>query len=235
MPVFSAGDRTNVIASAESGGGRLRILVGDSQRLFAQAVAGALARRSDMEIVEEHPQSGTGAVQAALTHRPDIALLHCWLEGVTAAGASHSLVAGAPDVRVVVLAWSYERAHVQQALTAGAAAFVSKDVPLAELVTVLHRVAAGERVVADPNHPLDAETEAASPTADPHDPKEALTMRELEVLRLLGDGLPPEDIAASLGVARETVRTHMTTILAKTNTSSQLQAVLFARKRGYLG
>lgn len=227
------------MAASQPGGERLRILVGDPQPLFARALAGALGRRADVEVVEAFPQSGTEAVQAALTHRPDIALLDWWLEGVTAAGAAHSLVAAAPDVRVVVLGWAHDRDHVRQALAAGAAGFVSKELPLAELVAVLHRVAAGERVVADPDHDADdadgADAEVAALTAEPHDPGEALTVRELEVLRLLGEGLPPEDMAARLGIARETVRTHVTRILAKTGTSSQLQAVLWARERGYLG
>lgn len=213
---------------------RLTVLVGDRHELFARALARALRDRSELEVTEVYPQSGPTAVRVALDTRPDVALFDLWLDGVTAIAVAHSLAALAPEVRVVVLGWRHDRERIHQALAAGAAGFAAKILAVDELIDVIRRVGGGDRVVADPHF-----ADAASWTQVAGTPRrpalsEAFTVRELQVLGLLGEGLPVEDIAEQLGVAPKTAQTHITHVVEKTGTRSQLQAVAAAHDRGYL-
>lgn len=215
----------------------LTILVADSQRLFAQALARALQREPDFEVCELHPQSGVHAAQAAVIVQPSVALLDLWLKGIAGPEAVRSIVAKSPDTKVMVLGWFHRAEHVSQAFDAGARAFVSKSLSTVGLVDSIRRVAAGERVTAEGYHSA-ACNPPPSPAADAPRGRgtfgEALTPRELEVLELLGAGWVIEEIAGWLGIARETTRRHVTGILTKTGTRSQLQAVAVARDRGAL-
>lgn len=224
-------------SGAGPGAGRLTVVVADRHRLLAEALASALRERPELEVADILPQSGAHAVQATLDAEADVALLDLWLGGVTAIAAAATIAAVAPQVRVMVLGWRHDRSHARQALAAGAAGFVAKDVAVDELVAAIHRVADGERVVVDPDvgHVADAASwpQAGKGHRRPA-PDEALTVRELEVLGLLGEGLLVEDIAERLGVTPKTAQTHIHHILGKTGTRSQLKAVAAARERGYL-
>lgn len=213
------------------------VLVADSQPLFAEALGRLLTRGGDFTPVEPHPCTGVAAAQAAVILRPHLALLDLWLEGIAAPEVTRSLKAKSPTTRVVILGWFHTPEHVRRSLAAGAAGFFSKGLSSGQFLAALQRVATGERVVADDHTGLGQGVPAtsASPAGPPNaDDGPALTPRELEVLRLLGAGLPTEDLASQLGVARETARRHITGVLEKTGAHSQLEAVAVARDRGAL-
>lgn len=224
------------------------VLIGDSQPLFAQALARALEHRAGMQVLEPYPSSGVAAAQAAVVHQPDVALLDFWLEGLTAPAVTASITAKAPATRVIVLGWFHGPEQVGQAFAAGAAAFVSKSLRIDELVEVIERVVAGELIVADGangdghgnghehrDHEFGGRASLAIAAADASDTnRDAFTPRELEVLRLLGAGLTVEDVADHLTVSYDTARTHLRRVLTKTGARSQLQAVAFARQQGLL-
>lgn len=217
------------------GVGHLTVLVADSQALFAEALSRVLAREPDLEVLEPRPQSGVQAAQAGVVCTPSVAVLDFWLVGITGVGAAQSILAKSPDTKVILLGWFHRPQQVTQAFDAGAAGFVSKSVTTVELVTAIRRVAAGERLLIDggdtaPTHG----TEARSTSDHRRQFGKALTPRELEVLRLLGAGFPVEDVGARLGITRETARRHVTAILAKTGTHSQVQALAVARRHGLL-
>lgn len=209
------------------------VLVADSQRLFADALARALEREPDLAVVDASAQSGQAAAQAAALLRPSVALLDLWLEGIAAPGAAQSITGKSPATRVVVMGWFHTPDHVRQMFAAGAVGFVSKGLSTTELVDALRRVAAGEVVVADPDPRLAEQTQPCSPAGDRSD-EPSLTPRELGVLRLLGAGFPVEDVAAELGITRQTARTHLNRIISKIGAHSQLQAIAVARARGFL-
>lgn len=213
------------------------VLVADSQALFAEALGRLLSRGGGFTPVEPHPCTGVAAAQAAVILRPHLALLDLWLEGIAAPEVTRSLKAKSPTTRVVILGWFHTPEHVRSSLAAGAAGFFSKSLSSGQFLAGLRRVATGERVVADSQTGLDQDAPAtsASLAGPPNgDGDSALTPRELEVLRLLGAGLPTEDVASQLGVARETARRHITALLDKTGAHSQLEAVALARDRGAL-
>lgn len=226
------------------------VLIGDSQPLFAQALARALEHRAGMQVLEPYPSSGVAAAQAAVVHQPDVALLDFWLEGLTAPAVTASITAKAPATRVIVLGWFHGPEQVGQAFAAGAAGFVSKSLRIDELVEVIERVVAGELIVADGanghgdghgnghehgDREFGGRASLAIAAADASDTnRDAFTPRELEVLRLLGAGLTVEDVADHLTVSYDTARTHLRRVLTKTGARSQLQAVAFARQQGLL-
>lgn len=224
-------------SAARPGSGRLTVLVADRHRLFATALAAILRDRPELNVLSVHPESGAGAVKVTLDAKPDVALLDLWLDGVTGIAAAHAIASAAPKIGVVVLAWRHRPEHVRAALVAGAAGFIAKEIATDNLVPVVHRVAAGERVVTDPDSgelvAADSSPHTGSDTGHPA-PFEAFTIRELEVLGLLGAGLTVEDIANRLEITPKTAQTHITRVIEKTGTHSQLQAVAAARQHGYL-
>lgn len=221
-------------SSGDAASERLTVLIADSQTLFARALGRVLAKQPGFAVIDAYPESGVEAARAAVALRPSVAVLDYWLEGVTGPGATRSVIAKAPHTKVVLLGWFHSTEHVARAFDAGAAGFVSKGLPLADLVEAIRQVAGGDRVVAERDGgprgggEWVVERPAHSATGDP------LTPRELEVLRLLGAGLPVEDVAARLEITRETARTHLTRILTKTGAHSQLQALAAARAQGFL-
>lgn len=214
----------------------LAVLVADTQALFAQALGRTLARHPDLEVVEPYPRSGVDATQAAVILRPDVAVLDFWLAGVTAVAATRTIVGKSPDTKVVVLGWFHHAEDIGQILEAGACGFVSKERPLHDVVEAIRLAGAGKHVVIDPSFRVAVNMgEPTSPGDERHvGSGEAFTPRELQVLRLLGAGLPVEDVAARLDITRKTAQTHLSRILAKTGTNSQLQALAAAREQGYL-
>lgn len=223
------------LASATAAAPSPTVLVADREALFAEALGTALARRLDVDVLDAHPTSGTDAAQAAVIARPDVVVLDLWLEGISAVAATRSILAKSPESRVVVLGWQHSAKELAETMDAGASGFVSKVMGLDDLAEAIGHVTAGRTLVIDPYYRV-----AAKPPADgavdgveEPAPKE-LSVRELEVLRLLGAGLPIEDIGARLDITPKTAQTHIHRILGKTGTHSQLEALAVARQRGYL-
>lgn len=216
---------------------RLTVLVADGQPLFAEALGRALTRRAGVEALDGYPRSGMQATYAAVTRQPDVAVLDLWLQEVTGLAAITSILAKAPATRVIALGWFHGPAEIARVLDAGAAGFVSKELEVVDIADAIDYVGAGRRIVIDPRFRVAQEATAASASDEGcagQPPGEAFTPRELEVLRLLGAGLPVEDVAARLDIPHKTARIHLERMRAKTGASSQLQVVAVARERGLL-
>lgn len=235
-PLDTGGEQQTAASVATLRNPRLTVLVADAHPLFAQTLGRGLARRPGVEVLDGYPRSGMQVAYAAVTRQPDVAVVDLWLQEITGLAATRTIVARSPRTRVVVLGWFHGPAEIERALEGGAAGFVSKQLRLTDIVDAVEYVAAGRRLVFDPNFVV-APDSLPEPPWDAEEPRtgaEAFTPRELEVLRLLGAGLVLEDIGARLGVARKTVRNHLTRILAKTGAHSQLHALAVARERGFL-
>lgn len=211
------------------------MLIADRETLFAQSLGAALARRLEVEVLDGHPHTGTDAAQAAVISRPDVAIFDLWLEGVSGVAATRSVLAKTPQTRVIVLGWLHSARELAEALDAGASGFVSKTMGLTDLVEAIGHIVAGRKLVIDPHYRVAPKAESATTGESDHQPAAAeLSVRELEVLRLLGAGLPIEDLGARLDITPKTAQTHIHRILVKTGTHSQLEALAAARHRGYL-
>lgn len=214
----------------------ISVLIADAQVLFADALAIALGRFDDLDPIDDLPSDAAGALEATGAFRPDVAVLDFWLEGIDAWALTRRVVARSPGTRILHLSWFHGANQIEESIASGAAGFLPKGLRVTDVAEAIRRADAGEcPVFADrldglvnrierKRRYVEARSEALA----------AITPRELELLHLISNGLPVEEIAARLGITRATVRTHIHNILDKAGARSQLEAVAIARDHGLL-
>ncbi len=202
----------------------IRLLLCDDHEMVRTGLRTFLELQADMVVVGE---AGTAEQALALVPQvhPDIVLLDLVLPGMPGAEAVQRLRADHPDVKVVILTSFAGQDSVLSAVRAGVSGYLLKDVGPAELADALRVVHAG----GVPLHPTVAATVMQSVTDVPRDP---LTPREGEVLRLVARGLSNRLIARELALSEKTVKTHVSAILGKLGVADRTQAALYAVRRG---
>jgi NarL family two-component system response regulator LiaR len=203
---------------------QLTILIADDHPVVRQGLRTFLATQEDLDVVGE-AATCTEAAERAAELRPDVVLLDLVMPGGDGIEAARKIRAASPRSKVIVLTSYPDDATVLPALEAGAAGYLLKDVEPQELAEGVRRVHRGESLL----HPAVAPRvirEAVGPSTA--SAREALTPRELDVLRLLARGLPNKLIARELGIAERTVKTHVSSILAKLGVTDRTQAALYA-------
>lgn len=200
----------------------IRVLLAEDPGRVRGALALLLGMEPDIEVVAQVP-AGDAIVDAALTHRPDVALLDSELPDRSGLDVAAELRDQVPDCRVLILTTSGRPGHLRRALEAGAAGFLVKDGPVEELAAAIRRVLTGETVI-------DPALAATALTATPN----PLTPRACDVLKASADGTRPTDIAARLHLAEPTVRDHLASAVAKTGTHDHVEALREARRHGWL-
>ena len=211
------------------------VLLADDQELVRTGFRMILEAEPDMRIVGE-AGDGREAVEQARRTRPDVVLMDVRMPGMDGIEATRVLRDAADPDRgphVLVLTTFDLDEHVYDALRAGAAGFLLKDVRAAQLVDAVRVVAAGEAMIAPGvTRRLIAEFARRAPKADPPPGLGELTPRELEVLRLLARGLSNAEIARELWLGEATVKTHLSRVLAKLRLRDRVQAVVLAYECG---
>ncbi|MGV9254010.1 response regulator [Streptomyces sp. NPDC003697] len=200
----------------------VRILLAEDQGMMRGALALLLGMEDDMEVVAQ-VAAGDAIVDAALLHRPDVALLDIELPGRSGLDAAADLRGQVPGCRVLILTTFGRPGYLRRALEAGAAGFLVKDGPVEELAAAIRRVLTGETVV-------DPALAAAALSAGPS----PLTARECDVLRASADGATVADVAAALHLSESTVRNYLSSAIGKTGTRNRTEAVREARHQGWL-
>ncbi|MFE7230079.1 response regulator [Streptomyces sp. NPDC002405] len=200
----------------------IRLLLAEDQQMMRGALALLLGMEDDMEVVAQ-VSAGDAIVDAALTHRPDVALLDIELPGTSGLDAAAELRERAPGCRVLILTTFGRPGYLRRAMEAGAGGFLVKDGPVEELAAAIRRVLAGETVV-------DPVLAAAALSAGPS----PLTARECDVLRASADGATVADVAAKLHLSESTVRNYLSAAIGKTGTRNRMEAVREARRQGWL-
>ncbi|MFD3892182.1 response regulator [Streptomyces cellulosae] len=217
----------------------IRVLVCDDQALVRTGYVTIFSAQPDMEVVGE-AENGHEAVQAARRLRPDVVVMDVRMPLLDGIQATRELAGpeteDAPKV-LVVTTFNVD-SYVYDALRAGASGFLLKDSPPAELVNGIRTVARGEALLAPAvTRRLIGHFAQHVRPADTTDPArqnvvDALTPRELEVFRLIAEGLSNAEIAGSMTITPETVKTYVSRILAKLHLRDRVQAVVLAHKLG---
>jgi two-component system response regulator DesR len=200
----------------------IRVLLAEDQAMVRGALAALLRLEGDFQVVAQVGR-GEAVVPAALEHSPDVALLDIEMPGGDGLAAAAALREQLPACRVIIVTTFGRSGYLRQAMEAGAAGFLLKDAPAAELASAIRRVMAGERVV-DPELALSALSEGGSP----------LTPRERDVLSASLDGASVADIAARFYLSEGTVRNHLSTAIQKLGAHNRVEAARLAQAKGWL-
>lgn len=203
----------------------IKVLLVDDHAVVRQGLRMFLSLDDELEIVGE---ASNGEEGLALARRlaPDVILMDLLMPGMDGIAATAVLRRELPQTEVIALTSVLEDRLVVDAIRAGAIGYLLKDTNADDLCRAIKAAAAGQ-VQLSPQAAARLMREVRVP-----DSPEALTERETEVLRLLGQGRANKEIAASLTITEKTVKTHVSNILAKLGVSSRTQAALYAVRIG---
>jgi DNA-binding NarL/FixJ family response regulator len=205
----------------------IRVQLVDDHPVVRAGLAGMLQAEPDIEVVGE-AGSGDEAVAVARSVLPDVVLMDLRMPGGDGVTATAGVLAAAPSARVVVLTTYETDADILRAVESGAAGYLLKDASRTELVAAIRAAARGETVLA-PSVATRLVDRMRRPNA-----ADALSPRELQVLRLVADGLSNSDIGKKLFISEATVKTHLLRTFAKLGVSDRTAAVTTAISSGYL-
>ena len=206
-----------------------RVLVVDDQTLFRTGLASLLGDDERVEVVGQAVDGADGVKQAAKL-KPDVVLMDIKMPNVDGIEATRQIMEAVPGIKVLILTTFETDSQVIQALKAGASGYVLKDSSAGAIVSSIVAVMAGEKVMASAvaNRVLDMLTG----TATPKEFYDGLTNREIEILKLLANGMANKQIAYRLKISEKTVRNHVSNMYEKLGIYDRSQAVLYAVKKG---
>jgi two-component system NarL family response regulator len=201
----------------------IRILVVDDHFMVRMGLSASLNVEPDMEVVAESANA-EGALDAYRQHHPSLVLMDVRLPGTSGAEATAAIVQNFPDARILMLSTHSGEEEVFRALQAGARGYILKNVIREELLRAIRDVFEGRRY-------LDA---TVAPLLAARMSHRSLTVRELEVLRMVAKGFGNKEIASSLNIAEVTVKLHVSHVLEKLGVKDRTEAATVAVKRGII-
>jgi NarL family two-component system response regulator LiaR len=209
----------------------IRLLIADDHNIVRKGIKVLLATEKDMQVVGE-AENGAEAVEKAAALKPDVILMDIVMPEMDGIEATRRITTDRPESRILVLTSFAADDKVFPAVKAGALGYLLKDSTPEQLLEAIRQVHRGEpslepsiarKVLQELSHPGGA---GGKQTTDP------LTEREVEVLRLIAQGMSNKEIASAIFVAEWTVRSHVSNILGKLHLASRTQAALYALRSG---
>lgn len=209
----------------------ITIVLTDDHAIVRQGVRAFLETQPDLKVVGE-AGSGEEAVILCEKLAPDVVLMDLLMPGIGGVEATRRVKSVSPRTQVIVLTSYHEDEHVVPAIRAGALSYLLKDVAPGELATAIRKAAAGQAslspaITAQMMRAVSGERRVEAPS-----PESPLTTRELEVIRLIADGLSNTEMAEKLFLSEKTVKSHVSNILAKLHLTDRTQAAVYAWRQG---
>jgi DNA-binding NarL/FixJ family response regulator len=212
----------------------IQVLVVDDHDLFRAGLASYLDAQPDIDVVGQ-ASGGRMGVRLASELKPDVVMMDVRMPDVGGPAATRQILTERPETRVVVLTVVSEDAEVAAAMEAGACGFLAKDTAIDGIVVAVRAAAQGAAWLS----PRAAEVvlgrlqrSVAAPEAPEAEPIEELSSRELEVLRLIAQGMENAEIAEALHISPRTAKNHVSNILSKLGVPSRVQAAIHAVRSG---
>ena len=220
---------------------RVRILIVDDHALYRVGIRNILEREPDLEIVAEADDART-ALDASFATNPDVILMDLSLPSPGGIETTQRVKRELPAAAIIVLSTEEDEDALFDAIKAGAAAFILKDIAPEDLVMVIRRVVAGEYLINDKvfSKPAVASRvlkefrelavygQEAAPIFAP------LSPREVEILDNIAQGMTNKQVAYALSISEQTVKNHMSSILRKLAVNDRTQAVVYAMRQGWI-
>ena len=206
-----------------------RVLIADDQTLFRAGLSRLLNEDSRLEVVGQ-AVDGQDAVKQAVKLKPDVVLMDLKMPGIDGIEATRQITEADPSIKVLMLTTFETDSNVIQALKAGASGYVLKDSTADAIASSVVAVISGEKVMASAvaNRVLAMLTG----TTTPKEFYDGLTNREIEILKLLANGMANKQIAYRLKISEKTVRNHVSNTYEKLGIYDRSQAVLYAVRKG---
>jgi DNA-binding NarL/FixJ family response regulator len=201
----------------------IKVLAVDDHPLLREGIAAVIEGETDMELIGE-ATNGQEAIEFFRRHHPDVTLMDLQMPGINGIDAISAIRSEFPNARFVVLTTYHGDVQALRALKAGAAGYLLKSMLRKELLDTIRAVYAGRRRI-----PPDIAAELAD-----HVTEDALSDREIDVLRRVAAGNSNKIIGAQLSVSEATVKGHMKSILSKLGANDRTHAVTIAIKRGII-
>ena len=201
----------------------IRILTVDDHPLLREGIAFLVKSQQDMELVAE-ASDGEEAIEQFRRHRPDVTLMDLRMPNLNGTEAISRIRNEFPDAKIIVLSTYAGDVQVLKAIKAGARGYIVKGHVHRELLDAIRSVHAGRKRI-----PPEIAAELAEHAAD-----DALSSREIDVLRLIGAGNANKQIADKLSIAETTVKNHISNILSKLGANDRAHAVTIALQRGII-
>lgn len=209
----------------------MKVLIADDHPVVREGLSAMLSRQPDIEVVGE-AENGRECVEKTRKLRPDIVLMDLRMPEMDGVEAMRQIAATNPEVRFIVLTTYDNDEYIFKGIEAGARAYLLKDSPREELFKAIRAVHRGESLIqpAVAGKVLDRFAELSRQVQAP----EALSDREVEVVKLMAEGTSNKEIAVSLHISESTVKTHIQTIFQKLGVSDRTGAVTQAIRKGII-
>jgi DNA-binding NarL/FixJ family response regulator len=222
-------------------GKKISVMIVDDHPLFRQGLRRVIEAEEDMEVIIE-VGDGEEALRLAQKMIPDVIMMDVNIPTMNGLQVTRSLKADLPNIGVIMLTAYHNDEQVFHAIKSGAGAYYPKDVTPRKLIEAIRQVSQGNYVVDDN---VLAKSQVASwllkqfeqMTTFGGSPDELfvpLSPREMEILQLVARGYSNKEVAHELGISRQTVKNHMTSILRKLSVNDRTQAALYALRRGWI-